>query len=244
MNVVPLKQDDFSSKNSIAGNPLRGVINPSFLRDETLAEIFSATVAKSPKQIAMIEGERKLTYAQVDQAATAIARGLVAQGVTPGDVVGLYLPRGADLLVAQIAIAKTGAAWLPFDSETPKDRIAVCLGDARAKGLLTTEEFAKRLPDLQFHVWPITGSIAKPGRAKLVDPRTRGHSALSIAYMIYTSGSTGVPKGIAITNRNICHYLRASNSRFGITSSDVMFQGCSVAGRGGFGRNFAGQLEN
>jgi non-ribosomal peptide synthetase-like protein len=229
MNVAPLNKDDFLSKNSIAGNPLRGVIDLSFLRDETLAEIFAATVAKSPKQIAMIEGERKLTYAQVDQAATAIARGLVAQGVGPGDVVGLYLPRGADLLIAQIAIAKSGAAWLPFDSETPRDRISVCLDDAKAKGLLTTEEFAKRLPDLQFQVWPINGSILKTGKAKLVDPRTRGHSALSIAYMIYTSGSTGVPKGIAITNRNICHYLRASNSMFGITSSDVMFQGCSVA---------------
>ena len=229
MNRVSPNQDDFSSQNSIAGNPLRGVIDLSFLRDETLAEIFAATVAKSPMQIAMIEGERKLSYAQVDQTATAIARGLVLQGVGPGDVVGLYLPRGADLLVAQIAIAKTGAAWLPFDSETPRDRISVCLSDAKAKGLLTTEEFAKRIPDLQFQVWPITGPIAKPSKAKLVDPRTRGHSAQSVAYMIYTSGSTGVPKGIAITNQNICHYLRASNSIFGITGTDVMFQGCSVA---------------
>ncbi len=229
MNLVPLIPDDFSSQNSIAGNPLRGLTDLSFLRNETLDEIFAATVAKSPKQIAMIEGERKLSYAQVDQSATAIARGLVAQGVGPGDVVGLYLPRGADLLVAQIAIAKTGAAWLPFDSETPRDRISVCLSNAKARGLLTTEEFAKRLPDLQFQVWPITGPIAKPGKAKLVDPRTRGHSAQSIAYMIYTSGSTGVPKGIAITHQNICHYLRASNSMFGITNTDVMFQGCSVA---------------
>ena len=124
MNLVPLIPDDFSSQNSIAGNPLRGLTDLSFLRNETLDEIFAATVAKSPKQIAMIEGERKLSYAQVDQSATAIARGLLAQGVGPGNVVGLYLPRGADLLVAQIAIAKTGAAWLPFDSETPRDRIS------------------------------------------------------------------------------------------------------------------------
>lgn len=229
MNVVPPNKDSFSSKTSIAGNPLRGLIDPSFLRDETLAEIFAATVAKTPKKIAIIEGDRKLSYAEVNLQADAIARGLVAQGVGPGDVVGLYLPRGAALLVAQIAITKSGAAWLPFDSETPKDRIAVCLGDAKAKGILTTDEFAKRIAGIEFPVWPTTGAISKSGKSKLVDSRTRGHSPDSIAYMIYTSGSTGTPKGIAITNRNICHYLRASNSMFGITSNDVMFQGCSVA---------------
>ena len=229
MNTVPPNKVSVLQTANVLGSPLRGVIDPSFLREETLAEIFAATVTKFPKHLAMIEGDRKLTFAEVDLRATAIARGLVSEGVGPGDVVGLYLPRGIDLLVAQIAIAKSGAAWLPFDSETPKDRIAVCLTDAKAKGLLTSEAFSPRVEGLAVSVWQMTGSIAKAGRGKLVNPRMRGHSSGSIAYMIYTSGSTGMPKGIAITNRNICHYLRASNSMFGITTSDVMFQGCSVA---------------
>ena len=229
MNAVPPKKISFLHKHVSLSGLIRGVIDSSFLRDETLAEIFAATVAKYPGNVAMIQGERKLTFADVDAQAISIARGLVQEGVGPGDVVGLYLPRGIDLLVAQIAIAKSGAAWLPFDSETPIDRIAVCLGDAKAKGLLTSEEFFKRVEGISFAVWPITGKISKSGRNKLVDARTRGHSSSSIAYMIYTSGSTGMPKGIAITNCNICHYLRASNSMFGISSSDVMFQGCSVA---------------
>ena len=229
MNAVPPNKSNFSQNANVLGSPLRGVIDLSFVREETLCEIFAATVAKHPKNIAMIEGNRKLTFAEVDAKAQAIARGLVGEGVGPGDVVGLYLPRGVDLLIAQIAITKSGAAWLPFDSETPKDRIALCLGDAKAKGLLTSEEFLKRVEGIAFSVWPITGKIAKTSRSKLVDPRTRGHASSSTAYMIYTSGSTGVPKGIAITNRNICHYLRASNAMFGINETDVMFQGCSVA---------------
>ena len=139
MNDVPQNSAGLSPQTPIAGNPLRGIIEPDFLREETLAEMFTATAAHHPKKIAMIEGDRKLSYADVDFQSNAIARGLQAEGVGPGDVVGLYLPRGADLLVAQIAITKTGAAWLPFDSETPKDRIAVCLSDAKAKGLLTTD---------------------------------------------------------------------------------------------------------
>jgi non-ribosomal peptide synthetase-like protein len=208
---------------------LRGDGRPEFLREETLGEIFAATAAATPKKIAMIEGGRSLTFGEVDRLASAIAHGLVARGVGPGDVVGLYLPRGIDLLVAQIAITKAGATWLPFDSETPKDRIVVCLSDAKAKGLLTSEAFAARVQGIDFAVWPTHGEISISGHGKLPTARSRGQTSASIAYLIYTSGSTGVPKGIAITHRNICHYLRASNSVFGLTSADVMFQGCSVA---------------
>ncbi len=229
MNISLSRDNSLIQNLPVDVNPLRGVARPDFIRDETLAEIFGATSASMGSNIALIEGDRKLTYGEVDSQSDNIARELVAQGVGPGDVVGLYLARGADLLIAQIAIAKSGAAWLPFDAETPKDRIAVCLKDAKAKGLLTSEAFAKRVTGLDVHVWSISGSICASKQGKLPSARSRGHSASNIAYMIYTSGSTGVPKGIAITNRNICHYLRAANDSFQITGADVMFQGCSVA---------------
>ena len=92
----------------------------------------------------MICGGLTLTYAEVDAAADAIARGLLRAGIVPGDVVGLWMRRGSELLVAQIAIAKSGAAWLPFDADAPVERIAICLGDAAAKGILTSSEFAPR----------------------------------------------------------------------------------------------------
>ena len=100
-DTITIEKPRSSPANSGAGI-LRGIQNSDFLREETLAEIFAATVARSPKKIAMIEGDRKLSFAEVDQLSTAIARGLVANGVGPGDVVGLYFPRGIDLLVAQI----------------------------------------------------------------------------------------------------------------------------------------------
>ena len=109
---------------------LRGPLMPELIRDELLSEIFGATATNRPDARCMVEGERVLTYQQVDDLATALARGLVSEGVRPGTVVGLWMPRGADLLIAQIAIAKTGAAWLPFDAEAPLERIAVCLEDA------------------------------------------------------------------------------------------------------------------
>ena len=115
----------------------RGKADPRLLRDELLCEIFAATVAASPSTIAMTTLERRYRYREVDLFAAAIAQGLVARGIGPGDVVGLWMARGPELLIAQIAIAKTGAAWLPFDADAPIERIAVCLNDAEAKGLLT-----------------------------------------------------------------------------------------------------------
>ena len=124
----------------VSGNPsgsrsvLRGVARPDLLRDELLAEIFAASAASAPHAVAMMTMERKLTYADVDHEALALARGLVRRGIGPGDVVGLWGPRGPELLICQIAIAKTGAAWLPFDADAPVDRIETCLKDAEAKG--------------------------------------------------------------------------------------------------------------
>ena len=228
MNMDVKHNQIYNHKIEILNNPLRGPLRPEFMRDETLAEIFAETVKLNCKHVAIVEGDRRLTYKQVDLESNRIAAGLLNEGVVPGDVVGLYFPRGTDLLIAQIAIAKTGAAWLPFDAETPKDRIVLCLNDAKAKGLLTSDAFAVRIAPLDLTVWSSTGIILTKTKT-IPKARLRGHTADHIAYLIYTSGSTGVPKGIAISNRNICHYLRASNSVFGIKDKDVMFQGCSSA---------------
>ena len=229
MNATPDKQQ-FLGPDEASSFMLRGPVRPEFLKDETLAEIFRATAEAKPQHTAIIEEERLWTYAEADLASDRIARLLIAKGVGVGDVVGLFFPRGADLLLAQIAVAKVGAAWLPFDYETPKDRILTCLKDAKAKGLLVNEVAAKKLGELELAVWSVSKvDVSSSAKQALPNPREAGHGPNSFAYMIYTSGSTGVPKGIAITNRNICHYLRSCNSIFGIHDKDVVFQGCSAA---------------
>ena len=206
---------------------LRGPVRPDLIRDETLSEIFAVTAAARPTHPAIVFGARTLTYAELDAASSAIARGLVRLGIGPGDAVGLWMERGADLLVAQVAITKAGAAWLPFDADAPADRIAVCLDDAEAKGLLTSEALSARAP----RVKPIltAAQLAGGADATVLDPRRGGLTPDSAAYMIYTSGSTGVPKGIVVTQRNICHFLRSANALYGFAPEDVVFQGASVA---------------
>ncbi|WP_202620512.1 Pls/PosA family non-ribosomal peptide synthetase [Methylocystis heyeri] len=208
---------------------LRGREMPHLLQDELLCEIFAATVAASPGSIAMTTLERRFTYREVDLQAEAIAHGLIERGVGPGEVVGLWMARGPELLIAQIAIAKTGAAWLPFDADAPVERISVCLADAEAKGLLTSKTFARKAAGAVPAPVLIDEEIAVLAGVPLPDPRARGATPDHPAYMIYTSGSTGTPKGIVITGRNICHYLRSANEIYAVGSADVVFQGASVA---------------
>src|SRR6185369_10012498 len=117
---------------------LSGPDRPDLNRGEVLADLFAATAHRVPEQTALLAGERRLTYGELDDLAERVATRLVAAGVGPGQIVGLWLPRGIDLLVMQLGIAKSGAAWLPFDSETPVDRIMVCLADAGAAQLSRT----------------------------------------------------------------------------------------------------------
>lgn len=218
-------------KAAASGAVLRGLVRPDLIRDELLCEIFAATVARRPSATAFVTAKGGLTYAGVDAKAETVARSLVRKGVRPGRVVGLWMPRGHELLIAQIAIAKTGAAWLPFDADAPADRIAVCLADAEARGIVTTASFAAKLT-ASCSAWTFPGllaegmEIAEPIR---VDARALGARPDDPAYLIYTSGSTGTPKGIVISGRNICHYLRAANEIYGVGADDVVFQGASVA---------------
>ncbi|MGL4287146.1 MAG: Pls/PosA family non-ribosomal peptide synthetase [Phreatobacter sp.] len=220
--------DVFAPELGSAAAILKGEKRPDFKRDEVLAEIFAATVARDPDRVAMIENGRRLTFREVDRLSAVMAHNLVTRGIGVGDVVGLWLPRGADLLIAQIAITRTGATWLPFDADAPVERIAVCLADAEAKGLVTHDSGRPRAEAAGLTVFT-QADLAISDAAIALPVRPPGLTSDHPAYLIYTSGSTGTPKGIVVSHANICHYLRAANAVYGITPEDVVFQGASVA---------------
>jgi non-ribosomal peptide synthetase-like protein len=205
---------------------LLGPHRPDLIRDECLADLLEATAARLPGKPALIDGERTLTYAELDRAADLAASRLMDAGVGAGQIVGLWLPRGADLLIMQAAIAKTGAAWLPFDAETPLARMQVCLEDAQSPGLISCASSAAQLAGLPGSVW-LAEDLLQPAAAP---PRRRGQVLpTDPPYVIYTSGSTGKPKGIEISQGAICHFLRSENSVLDVRESDKVYQGFSVA---------------
>jgi non-ribosomal peptide synthetase-like protein len=207
-------------------NILFGPIAPDLCRNEVLADILEATAARLPDRVALRFGERRLSYRDLNDQADRAASALIRAGVMPGQVLGLWLPRGIELLVMQAAIAKAGAAWLPFDEDTPVERIAVCLEDAQAAGIVSCASHAPRLAPTGRTAWTAEALLAAGPEPLL---RRTGLTPQHPAYVIYTSGSTGKPKGIAISQGSICHFLRSENSVLGVHDQDLVYQGFSPA---------------
>ncbi|WP_286164218.1 Pls/PosA family non-ribosomal peptide synthetase [Azoarcus sp. DN11] len=205
---------------------LKGPHSPDLLRDEILADIFEATAALRPDHVALISGTLRVTYRDLNERADLMAHHLIGKGVKPGDIVGLWAPRGVDLLASQLAIAKTGAAWLPFDADTPVERVEVCLEDAGAAGIVTAHGLDTLIVDAAFRVWDQAElQLTTDGPLQ----RRNGARPDHPAYVIYTSGSTGKPKGVPISQGAICHFLRSENAVLGVRGDDTVYQGFSVA---------------
>ena len=219
---LPVSPDQSAAFRDILLGPER----PDLIREEVLADLLEATAARVPDKVALIFAGATLTYAELDAAADRVASRLIETGVRPGQLVGLWLPRGLPLLVMQAGIAKTGAGWLPFDADTPVERIGVCLEDANAVGIVSCNELASALAPLGRSVW-CAEALQAPHEAPL--RRREGVRPQHPAYVIYTSGSTGKPKGIEINQGSICHFLRSENAVLGVREDDRVYQGFSVA---------------
>nr|UTI67656.1 AptD3 [Actinoallomurus sp. ID145808] len=171
--------------------------------ESTLPAMFEAVVIASPDAVAVTAGPRSLTYAELDARADALAFELIEHGVGPDEVVAVATRRSVDYLVALLAVVKAGGAYLPIDPQYPGPRVAFILDDARPVVILTDHETDPDLPPLD--VPRLYLDDAREGRRRSVTEadRLRPLRPEHLAYVIYTSGSTGLPKGVAITQRNV-----------------------------------------
>ena len=161
--------------------------------------LFDAQVARTPEAVAVTFEGRSWTYRELEGASNRLAHLLVGQGAGPGEWVALLLSRCAEAIVAMLAVLKSGAAYVPIDPGHPASRIGFILEDAAPMAALTTAGLAERLAGCELLVIDVNDPAidSQPGTA-LPAP-----AADDIAYIIYTSGTTGVPKGVAITHRNV-----------------------------------------
>jgi amino acid adenylation domain-containing protein len=165
--------------------------------------------AKAPDDVAVLCGDRSLTYRELDQRANQLARALRSAGAGVETVVGLVLPRGVDMAVALLAVVKAGAAYLPLEPEYPDQRIFAALGDSGAVAVVTGRTMADRLG-------PADVAVVTPDAAAewSTDPLDRSTGPDNLLYVIHTSGSTGRPKGIAMPHRQQVTLLEWSRDRY------------------------------
>jgi len=179
--------------------------------DLGIHEAIALQAARTPHAAAVSFRGQTLTYRELHAQAGALAERLRASGVRPGDVVGLCLERGLDLVAGVLAILATGAAYLPLDPEYPHDRLLYMIEDSGAPLVLTSGPVAARLgiPDEKVF-------LVHPGKDEAGPVRVRPDApgrARRAAYLIYTSGSTGRPKGVVVTHRNVLNFFAGLNAR-------------------------------
>ncbi|MDQ1410727.1 MAG: hypothetical protein QOJ41_2462 [Acidobacteriaceae bacterium] len=196
----------------------------------TLHQLFEQQVARRPDAVALTCDGVSLTYAQVNARANRIARRLIEFGVKPETLVGLCLDRTNEIVIAILAILKSGGAYLPIDLAYPPDRLAFMLEDAQAPVLLTQRELTSKLPATKARVLCIEDVLdtSSPDRSDEPNlPPTAGPD--NLAYVIYTSGTTGKPKGSLITHRNVARLFPATESwhRFNEQDSWTLFHSCA-----------------
>ncbi|MET8824477.1 amino acid adenylation domain-containing protein [Streptomyces sp. NPDC004610] len=189
----------------------------------TWPAFFADQVRARPDEIALVFEDEELTYAQLDERASRLAHALLARGAGPERIVALALPRSVDLIVAEVAVLKSGAAYLPVDHDYPADRIAYMLGDARPVCLVTTAVTARELPDqdgppvLELDSPAVAAELAaRPAHDPTDADRGTPLDVLNAAYVIYTSGSTGRPKGVVLAHTGVAKLLATQSERFGI----------------------------
>jgi non-ribosomal peptide synthetase component F len=160
-----------------------------YSKDKCIHELFEEQVERTPDKIALVASDKKVTYRELNEEANRIANNLIEKGIGKGDIVGLMLPRKSYLLSALLGILKTGAAYLPIDSELPKERIEYMCKDTNARLVVSMDNIDSLLE---------SENICNPK----VDMTNE-----SLCYCIYTSGSTGQPKGVMARHRNVVNYI-------------------------------------
>ena len=166
-----------------------------------LHELFQTQAALTPDRAALRFEERELTYRELNEEANRLAHALIHAGLPQGALVGLCLERGAEMIVALLAIFKAGGAYVPLLADQPKPRLAQQLAGIAA--LVTEEKFLGRLPEVSGKVICLDRDAWRERPA--TNPALKTHPA-DLAYVIYTSGSTGTPKGVAVRHSNLVNY--------------------------------------
>ncbi|MFG2092753.1 amino acid adenylation domain-containing protein [Streptomyces sp. NPDC048612] len=193
----------------------------------TLPQLFEAQAARTPDAVAVVHEGTSLTYRDLNARANRLARLLVAHGAGPERFVALALPRTAELVVALLAVVKSGAAYVPVDPSYPADRTAYMLADSGPELLLSTTGAAAGLPDsgprtLLLDDPDTVRALAGYDGGDLTDEDRGGPlSPSNAAYVIYTSGSTGRPKGVVVPHRNVARLFAATEEWFGFGPDDV-----------------------
>jgi natural product biosynthesis luciferase-like monooxygenase protein/amino acid adenylation domain-containing protein len=187
-------------------------------------ELFEERAAATPDAVALVYGGRRMSYAELNRRADALAARLAEAGVGPEVFVGLCAERSADAVVGMLAVLKAGGAYVPLDPSYPRERLRFMLEDSGARFVLTQKIWAESLPDFGGEVLYLDGEEARAAKASGPRREGKGTPPSRAACVYYTSGSTGAPKGVVETHGGVANYLAFVVREYAVGPKDVVLQ--------------------
>jgi amino acid adenylation domain-containing protein len=185
-------------------------------------DLFDLQARRTPDAIAVEHDGNRVTYRQLNEAATRLAHRLHEAGVGPETLVGLCVERSPKMVAALLGILKAGGAYVPIDPALPPQRIAMMMDDAKAPVILTESRLAAGLEHTGARLICCDESPS-PSPATLPAPAIEpGKDAGNLAYVIYTSGSTGKPKGVEVSHRALLNLLLSMQREPGFAAQDKL----------------------
>ena len=181
-----------------------------YLEDKTITQLFEEQVEKTPDNVAIIFGENKLTYRELNEKANSLAYYLKSKAkVNKNDIVGIMISRSIEVIIAMLAVIKAGGAYIPIDPTFPKDRINYMLSSSSAKILLTQKKLENRINyNSKLSIDLNNNYIYSLPNKNLECVNTPD----DLVYVIFTSGSTGKPKGVMLTHRVLSNFTNYCNN--------------------------------
>lgn len=188
-------------------------------RDLGLPALIAAQARRAPERIAAECAGEQMDYAALERRTAALARALVRRGIGRGDLLGVYVPRSLDMLVAVLGILRSGAAYVPLDPEFPQERLSYMAEHAGLRHLLVTPVLHPPAVLTAGRECLVVGELAAEPADETALPAVHGDD---LAYVLFTSGSTGKPKGVRILHRNLVNFLESMREHPGYGADDTL----------------------
>ncbi len=214
MNCEDIEIVSLDEKNTL----LRDFNNTEHIynKNATIISEFEKGVLEHPDIVALTFGNTHYTYKELNNVANQLALELSKNGVKQNDIVGILLPRGAEIIISILAILKLGATYMPIEPEYPESRVAFMIENSNASAIITIDKLKANIVNDANIILIESIKLDKINDTKNIDVV---HYPDSLAYIMYTSGTTGVPKAVMIRNYSVINFADSMKRRLDYTAS-------------------------
>ncbi|MEL7001562.1 MAG: amino acid adenylation domain-containing protein [Bacteroidota bacterium] len=207
-----------------------GLDNNVELEEKSIVNLFKEQVHKTPNQPALIFNDESWTYEELDHHSSRLASHLINKfDIKRGEIIGLLVDRSEHMIIAILAILKSGGAYLPIDPNYPDERIQFMLDDSNTRLILTESEYMFEIANLSADVEAFILDLQYDHIDSEITNLDFNIDPTDLAYIIYTSGSTGKPKGVLIEHRGSVNMVLAQAGTFNISQDDRILQFASIS---------------